>query len=194
MTLAQDRGPTDVALLDETIGANFDRAVARAPEHEALVSCQQGLRFSYAELAVQVDRVARGLLARGIAKGDRVGMWSPNNAEWVFVQFATARIGAILVNINPAYRTSELEFALAQSGCRLLISAKKFKTSDYVSMVADVRQKLPDLDAAIFLGSPEWDALLAAGDAESAAALAERSASLSPDDPILQRGEEQKAG
>ena len=118
MALAHDRGASDVALLDETIGANFARAVARAPAHEALVSCHQGLRFTYAELDAQVDRVARGLLARGIAKGDRVGIWSPNNAEWVFVQFATAKIGAILVNINPAYRTSELEYALTQSGCR----------------------------------------------------------------------------
>ncbi|MBW2269925.1 MAG: AMP-binding protein [Deltaproteobacteria bacterium] len=184
MSRAHDRGPSEVALLDETIGANFERAVARDPAHEALVSCHQGRRFTYAELDAQVNRVARGLLARGIAKGDRVGMWSPNNAEWVLVQFATAKIGAILVNINPAYRSSELEYALAQSGCRLLVSAPSFKTSDYVAMLAEVRPRLDALEAAIFLDSPEWGALLAAGDAESDDALRERFAGLAPDDAI----------
>lgn len=184
MSLSHDRGATDVALLDETIGANFERAVARAPSHEALVSCHQELRFTYAELDAQVGRVARGLLARGIAKGDRVGMWSPNNAEWVFVQFATAKIGAILVNINPAYRTSELEYALNQSGCRLLVAAPGFKTSNYVAIVDEVRPAVAALEDAIFLDSPEWNALLAAGDAESGDALRACGAELSPDDPI----------
>ncbi len=184
MLPAHDRGPSDVALLDETIGATFERAVARAPAHEALVSCHQGQRFSYADLDARVDRVARGLLARGIAKGDRVGIWSPNNAEWVFVQFATAKIGAVLVNINPAYRAIELEYALTQSGCRMLISAPCFKTSDYIAMVSEVRPRLDALEAVIFLESPEWRALLAAGDAQSDDALRERAAGLSPDDPI----------
>src|SRR5439155_10003111 len=110
------------------------------------------------------DVVARGLLDRGIEVGDRVGMWSPNYAEWVLVQYATAKIGAILVNINPAYRTSELEYALQQSGCRMLVAAPSFKTSDYVAMVDEVRPSLPVLERTVFLGSPEWHAIRTAGD------------------------------
>jgi fatty-acyl-CoA synthase len=181
---SHDLGPTDVPLLEETIGANLERAVANAPDHEALVSCHQGLRFTYAELDVAVNRLARGLLAAGLAKGDRLGIWSPNYAEWVLVQFATAKIGVILVNINPAYRTSELEYALRQSGCRWLIAAPSFKTSDYVAMVEEVRGSCPALERAIFLWSPEWDALVEAGDHVEPSVLAERSASLRPEDPI----------
>lgn len=184
MSLAHETGPTETPLLDETIGANFERTVARDPGHEALVSRHQGLRFTYAELDAEVNRLARGLLAKGIQKGDRIGMWSPNNAEWIFVQFATAKIGAILVNINPAYRTSEMEYALAQSGCRMLIAAPRFKTSDYVAMVAEVRSTLPALEFVVFLESEEWRALQAAGDSVDDGVLAERMASLHPDDAI----------
>src|SRR5947209_9451623 len=164
MARSEASGPTDVPLLSETIGANFEATVARFPDREALVARHQDKRFTYAELNDAVDVVARGLLDLGITKGDRVGMWSPNNYEWVLVQYATAKIGAILVNINPAYRTTEVAYALKQSGCRLLIAAPRFKTSDYAAMIAEVRPDLPDLETVILLESPEWDALLAAAD------------------------------
>ena len=132
-------------LLGDTIGANFDRTAAAFPGHLALVDVPAGLRYSYAELRDEVDALAYGLLGAGIAKGDRVGIWSPNRAEWTVTQYATAKIGAILVNINPAYRTSELEFVLNQSGCKLLIAAQRLKTSDYAAMIAEVRPRCPDL-------------------------------------------------
>jgi fatty-acyl-CoA synthase len=177
-------GTGDVALLGETIGANLERTVARVPDKEALVSRHQGLRYTYAELDAAVDELARGLMDLGIEPGDRVGIWSPNNAEWVLVQYATAKIGAILVNINPAYRTSELGYALAQSRCRTLIAAPSFKTSDYVSMVAEVHPELTALAEVIFLGSPEWDALGERAARVPVDALRERSAALDFDDPI----------
>jgi len=132
-----------VPLLEETIGANLERTVARFGDRPALVSCHQGLRYSYAEFDTEVDRVARALIAAGLRKGDRLGIWSPNRAEWALIQYATAKIGVILVNINPAYRTHELRYVLEQSGCRMLVAARAFKTSDYVAMVGEVRV-LPD--------------------------------------------------
>src|SRR5919199_195824 len=117
-------------LIGETIGENFVRAVERFGDREALVVRHQNLRLTYAELDARVNALARGLLGAGLRKGDRVGIWAPNCAEWVLTQFATAKAGIILVNVNPAYRTSELEYALRQSGCRMLIAARAFKTSD----------------------------------------------------------------
>ncbi|MBV8958688.1 MAG: AMP-binding protein [Actinobacteria bacterium] len=184
MARSEARGSTDIPLLDETIGANFESTVARFPDREALVARHQHERFTYAELNDAVDVVARGLLDLGIAKGDRVGIWSPNTYEWVLVQYATAKIGAILVNINPAYRTSEVQYALKQSGCRLLIAAPSFKTSDYKAMIEEVRPDLPELETVILLESPEWDALLAAASNVALERLREVSASLQPDDPI----------
>jgi fatty-acyl-CoA synthase len=175
-------GVSDVPLLGDTIGANLERTVARFGDRDAVVSCHQDVRLSYAELDAAVDRIACGLMAAGIEKGDRVGIWSPNCAEWVLVQFATAKAGAILVNVNPAYRTHELEFALRHSGIKLLISARAFKTSDYRAMVEQVRGGLPALESVVYLDSPEWEEL------ESSAvdddALDERMASLAFDDPI----------
>ncbi|MGK2852623.1 MAG: AMP-binding protein, partial [Microbacteriaceae bacterium] len=177
-----DAGPTDVSIIEETIGANFERTVAAHPDLEALVDVAQGLRWTYRELNHEIDVVARGLLGRGIAKGDRVGMWSPNRAEWTIVQYATAKIGAILVNINPAYRTHELGYVLNQSGVRMLISATDFKTSDYVAMVAEVRAETPALTEVIFLGTPDWEALRAAAVGERE--LRERQQTLTNTDPI----------
>src|SRR5689334_20587592 len=165
-------GVSDVPLLGDTIGANLERTVARFGDRDAVASCQQDVRLTYAELDAAVDRIASGLMAAGIEKGDRVGIWSPNCAEWVLVQFATAKAGAILVNVNPAYRTHELEFALRHSGIKLLISARAFKTSDYRAMVEEVRDGLPALQSVVYLDSPEWDAL--AGSAVDADALDER--------------------
>jgi fatty-acyl-CoA synthase len=178
------RGSESVPLFRETIGANLERTVQRFGDREALVSCAQDVRLTYTQLAAAVDELARGLLAAGIARGDRVGIWSPNCAEWVLVQYATAKIGVILVNINPAYRTSELEYALRQSGCRMLISAPAFKMSDYRAMVAEVRPDLPELEQVVFLDTEDWDRLLAGGKRVSPGELDALAAQLGPEDPI----------
>ena len=175
-------GASDVPLLGETIGTNLRRTVARWAERPALLSRHQNLRWTYAELGARVDRLACGLLAAGIEKGDRVGIWAPNCAEWVLVQYATAAIGAILVNLNPAYRTHELSYALKQSGVKLLVSAPAFKISDYRSMIGEVHPKCPDLEQVVFLESAEW---LQLADGELATqALDGAAAALSFDDPI----------
>src|SRR5215831_17903685 len=129
-------------LLGETIGHNLERTIARVPDVEALVSCRQGVRYTYAQFGEAVDRLAGGMLAAGLRKGDRVGVWSPNRAEWALTQYATAKVGLILVNINPAYRLNELQYALGQSGCRWILAAQQLKDSDYVQMVASVRPEL----------------------------------------------------
>jgi fatty-acyl-CoA synthase len=177
-------GATDVALLEETIGAAFDRTVAAFPDREALVVPFQDVRLTYRQLAERVDQLARGLIALGLGKGDRVGMWSPNNAEWVYIQFAAAKVGVVLVNINPAYQTEELRYALAQSGCRALMSATGFKSSDYAAMITEVRESLPNLEQVVLLDTPDWDALLAGGDTISPGELATRGESLTNVDPI----------
>jgi fatty-acyl-CoA synthase len=153
--LAIDTGPDAPALPSTTIGGALDLAVAQHGDREALVSVQQGQRFTYRELAGAADRVARGLIARGVEKGDRVGIWAPNCTEWVLVQYATARIGAVLVTINPAYRTHELAYVLKQAGVSLLLAAPEFKGSDYVAMAAEAAPDVP----AVFFGSPAWEAL-----------------------------------
>ena len=150
--LSYASGPGDVPLIGRTIGDDLAATVGRLPDHEALVDVPTGRRWTYAELDVAVDRVASALLRDGIAKGDRVGIWSPNCAEWVLVQYATARIGAVLVNINPAYRTHELQYVLNQSSIRLLIAAPSFKTSDYAAMIDDVRAECPALHDVVLLG------------------------------------------
>jgi fatty-acyl-CoA synthase len=155
--------------------------VAAHGERDALVSCQQGIRWTYAEFDARVERCARALMAEGVAKGDRVGIWSPNNAEWVIVQFATARIGAILVNLNPSYRAHELEYALRQSGCSFLVNALGFKDADYVELLAAV--DAPSLRRTVALNQ-EWDALLERAGDGSVEQLRQREAELNFDDPI----------
>jgi fatty-acyl-CoA synthase len=177
-------GQADEALIGQTIGENLAATVARFPDRDALIDAPSGRRWSYAELARDVEAVAKGLLARGIAKGDRVGIWAPNLPEWVLVQFATARIGAILVNINPAYRSHELSYVLTQAGIRTLVAAERFKTSDYRGMVDEVRGQCPDLVETFYIGTGDWDALLAGGSGVGDGAVAEREATLSFDDPI----------
>ncbi len=184
MELSYASGLCEQPLLGETIGANLERTVARFGDREALVSRHQGLHYTYAELSQEVDRVARSLLAIGLEKGDRLGIWSPNCAEWALVQYATAKLGVILVNINPAYRTSELSYAVRQSGCRMLIAARAFKSSDYMAMVDEVRGDLPALERVAFLDSPDWAELLERGDRVDADQLRELAASLDFDDPI----------
>ncbi len=177
-------GTSTRPLLGETIGANLQRMAALHPDNEALVSCHQGLRYTYREFDAEVDRVARGLHAAGLRRGDRLGIWSPNCAEWALVQYATAKLGVILVNINPAYRTHELAYVLRQAGCRALVSAPEFKTSDYRSMVASVRGELPELERVVFLHGPDWAELLDGGASVDPAVVGEIMATLQFDDPI----------
>src|SRR6201994_1486606 len=177
-------GTYPVALLGDTIGENFDRTVSRFGDREALVDVTTGRRWTYRELAGAVDDLARSLLGREIGPGDRVGIWAPNCAEWTLTQYATAKIGAILVNINPAYGARELEYVLRQSGIRLLVAARAHRSSNYAAMIDEVRPACPDLDEVILLGSAEWDEVASAERGADPAALAAASAALSTDDPI----------
>ena len=182
-TMSYTQGPSSVPLLGETISQNLRRTASRVPNADAVVAVHQNYRASYGELIAQVEAVARGLLARGLDKGDRVGIWAPNRYEWVLVQYATAAIGAILVNINPAYRSHELEYALQQSGTSLLIHARGFRTADYGAMVEQVRSRCPELRGTLVL-EDDWQALLRAGTGVSEAQLEERESGLQFDDPI----------
>ena len=177
-------GPTDAPLIEETIDANFRATVAAHPDREALVVRHQGVRWSYTELDAEIDRLARALLASGLAAGDRVALWAPNRYEWVLAQYATARIGVIMVCINPAYRTHELEFALNQSGSVMLLAAPEFKTSNYRQMWADVAEQCPEIREAIFFDDPTWDALLERAEKVTSDEVKERSESLVNTDPI----------
>ena len=179
------KGETEPALLDQTIGENFEATVAAYADREALVEFATGRRWTWAELNRDVDDLAIGLIRAGITKGDRVGMWSPNCAEWTITQYATAKIGAILVNVNPAYRTHELAYALKQSGTKLLISAEEFKGSSYRDMVAEVRDDVPSLEMVWFLDSPEWTDHNVHDPGVTLLEVLDCSLSdLSPDDPI----------
>src|SRR5580692_1705806 len=180
--LSYSSGESASPLLGDTIGANFDATARAYGDREALVDRGADRRWTYAELAADVDALALGLLGIGIGKGDRVGIWAPNCAEWTITQYATAKIGAILVNINPAYRTRELEFVLNQSGSTLLVAAERRKTSDYAAMITEVRPRCPELDAVVLLGSPEWRALLEHGRRMARGAL--DVIELDTDDPI----------
>ena len=187
-------GTSATALLGETIGENLRRVAAEFGDSEAVVDVPAGRRWTYQQFDADTDDLARGLLAAGLQARDRVGIWAPNCAEWVLLQYATAKIGAILVNINPAYRSHELSYVLQQAGVRLLVSAESFRTSDYRGMIGEVRDGLPQLERVTYLGTPEWDALLATGAAEAVAAgggggagpdaLQRREAALAFDDPI----------
>ncbi|HEY5361059.1 MAG TPA: AMP-binding protein [Streptosporangiaceae bacterium] len=185
------------ALIGETIGSNLREVATAFSDSEALVDVPTGRRWTYGQLDTDTDAVALGLVAAGIEKGDRVGIWAPNCPEWVLLQYATAKIGAILVNINPAYRSHELGYVLAQSGVRLLVSAESFKTSDYRAMIGDVRGGPAaaggagppplSLERVIYLGTDDWDDLVATGEvalAASAGELERRAARLAFDDPI----------
>jgi fatty-acyl-CoA synthase len=177
-------GISMLPLLGDTIGANLDRTAARVGDHDALVECPTGRRFSYPQLVEEVNACALGLDSLGVAKGDRIGIWAPNCAEWVFVQYGTAKLGAILVNINPAYRTHELSYVLKQAGISVLVSAAEFKGSDYRAMVAEVRGDCPELRKVIFIGDREWEQLMATGRDGDQEKLVERERELSADDPI----------
>lgn len=183
-TLSHTKGETDTPLIEQTIGDNFDATVARFGDREALVDVAQGKRWTYRELQADVDRLARALMAAGVTKGDRVGIWAPNCSEWVLVQYATAKMGAILVNVNPSYRAHELKYVLNQSGISLVFAVSEFKTSNYRGMIEEVRGDCPDLRDAIYFGTPEWEHLLAGADQVSADELAQAQAGLDNHDPI----------
>jgi fatty-acyl-CoA synthase len=182
------RGETEPVLLDETIGVSFDRTVAAFPDREALVEFATGRRWTWRELNHAVDLFARGLIAAGIATGDRVGIWAPNCAEWTITQYATAKIGAILVNVNPAYRTHEFSYAVNQSGMRMLVAAETFKTSDYRAMVEETvssgRLDRGVLERVIYIGTDDWADVVAAGEKVDADVVNERMLTLRPEDPI----------
>jgi fatty-acyl-CoA synthase len=196
-------GTSDTALIGETIGACIDRISAQHADRDALVSCHQGIRWTWGDLRERVDRLAAGLLRLGLARGDRIGIWAPNCAEWTLTQFAAAKAGLILVNINPAYRRTELEFALNKVGCRALVLAPSFKSSDYLGMLLDLAPelghcapgalasaRLPDLRWVIRLGTDSsagmvrFDALMAEPSAAERSVLAALGETLQFDDPI----------
>jgi fatty-acyl-CoA synthase len=197
-----DRGSTDAPLIEQTIGDFFDAMVERVPDNEALVSRHQQLRYTYRELQREANRLASALLASGIAPGDRVGIWSHNNAQWLLTQIATAKAGIVLVNINPAYRVAELEYALNKVGCKALITMTAFKTSDYLDMVRSLAPeiaastpgslqaaKLPSLRTVVHLGDEDVPGMLRFADLMSRgdpddAALARIAPSLKNTDPI----------
>jgi fatty-acyl-CoA synthase len=201
--LSYVHGASDTPFVGDTIGVHFDRMVERCGDRDALIVRHQQIRWTYRELKERVDRFAAGLLALGLKRGDRIGIWSPNNAEWVITQFATAKAGLILVNINPAYRLAELEYALNKVGCVALITATRFKSSDYHAMLGELAPelataspgnlhaaKLPDLRLLITIGEAHAAGMLRfddiaglAGDADRhrLAALGEE---LQFDDPI----------
>ncbi len=196
-------GTSAVPLIGETIGQHFDRTVAKWPDREALIVRQQNIRYTWRQLAEQVDAFAAGLVALGLEPGERIGIWSPNNAEWCITQFATAKAGLVLVNINPAYRLAELEYALNKVGCKALVTATAFKTSDYAGMLTTllpelntclpghlVATKAPHLATVIQIGAttipgafPFGD-IPAMGGAAERAKLADLAGKLQFDDPI----------
>ncbi|MFD9864667.1 AMP-binding protein [Streptomyces alboflavus] len=182
--LSYAHGTSKTPLLGDTIGQNLARAVAAWPDRDALVDVAAGARWTYAEFSAAVEELALGLIGSGVGKGDRVGIWAVSCAEWVLVQYATARVGAIMVTINPAYRPHELAYVLKQSGVSLLVASKEHKASDYRAMVEEVRGECPDLRAAHYIADPSWDALLVAGRSVDVAELRAREAELSCDDPV----------
>jgi fatty-acyl-CoA synthase len=177
-------GVSDTPLLGDTIGDNLARTVLRVPDVEALVDVPSGRRWTYAEFDADVTALALGLLAGGIEAGDRIGVWSPNCPEWTLLQYATAKAGAVLVNVNPAYRSHELAYVLGQSGMRMLVSAVMHKTSDYRAMINEVRPQCHDLREVVYIGEGSWDDLVAAGSTATMDQLAARMATLSSDDAI----------
>jgi fatty-acyl-CoA synthase len=190
VTPSYAHGTSEKPLLGETIGACLDRIAGRFGERDALISCHQRIRFTYGELHREVERVACGLLSLGVERGDRVGVWSPNCAEWLIAQYALAKVGAIMVNINPAYRLRELEHALSQSGVSVLIAAQAFRGANYIEMLEQVVPKLSSLKTLVYLGASRagsgmmWDDLLAGASAVPISQLREREALLQFDDPV----------
>ncbi|GAA2648793.1 AMP-binding protein [Streptomyces vastus] len=182
--LSYAHGTSTTPLLGDTIGSRLDRAIAEYPERDALVDVPSGRRWTYEEFGAAVGEVARGLLAKGVTKGDRVGIWAVNCPEWVLIQYATARIGAIMVNINPAYRAHELEYVLKQAGISLLVASLAHKGTDYRALVGQVSGKCPQLRETVYVSDESWDALVADAASVPYEQLAALEAELSCDDPV----------
>ena len=182
--LAYSHGISATPLIGETIGDNLRRVSASNPNADCVVSCHQNIRMSYGEFDRAVDDLSAGLIDSGLAAGDRVGIWSPNRVEWTLLQYAAARTGIILVTINPAYRTSELEYVVRQSGSRVVVAISEFKGSDYRAMLAGVQASTPELERVVYFDTPQWADLAAAGQRLGYAAVNERAATLGSDDPI----------
>jgi fatty-acyl-CoA synthase len=182
--LSHTVGESVPPLIEQTIPDNLDATVARHPDRDALVDVQRGIRWTYAGFAAEVDTVARALLAAGLAKGDRIGIWAPNCAEWTVVQFATAKLGAILVNINPSYRSHELKYVLNQAAIRMVVAAESFKTSDYAAMLEEVRHECPALEQVFIIGADSWRDLLARADDATKEQVAQVQSGLDRHDPI----------
>ena len=185
--LSFSSGSSITPLLDDTIGANLDRTASAHAGRDALVDVPSGRRWTYSEFLADVELLAAGLLVKGVTRGDRVGIWAPNCPEWVLAQYATAKIGAILVNINPAYRAHELSFVLKQAGVSLLLSAPDFKGADYGAMIAEARTETEELREVVFIGSFGWELMTDRGHralAENPTLVAEKQQQLTADDPI----------
>ena len=182
--LAYSHGTSTTPLLGETIGDNLRRVSASQPDAECIVSCQQNIRMTYAQFDQAVDDLSAGLIDSGLATGDRVGIWSPNRVEWTLLQYAAARVGVILVTINPAYRTSELEYVVRQSGCRMVVAVSAFKDSDYRAMLVEIQASTPSLESVVLFEAPEWAELASTGQRLGYGAVHERAATLGSDDPI----------
>jgi fatty-acyl-CoA synthase len=180
--LSYDAGATSPPLLDETIGENLGRTAAVFPDRDAVVECATGRRWTYSEFHESTRRIASALIERGTKAGDRIGVWSPNCAEWTMLQYATAQVGAILVNVNPAYRTDELEYVLNQSSMCTVFAAPSFKGSDYASMLDNVRGRCPALSDVIIVGWERWQEI--ADTTVDTDALARVQSGLLPSDPI----------
>lgn len=186
-SLSYASGSSSTPLLDDTIGADLDRTARRYAGHDALVDVPSGRRWTYSEFLADVELLAAGLLVKGVSTGDRVGMWAPNCPEWVLAQYATAKIGAVLVNINPAYRTHELGFVLKQSGVSVLLSAQEFKGADYGAMITEARADATDLREVVFVGSFGWELMTDRGHralSENPQLVADVQNRLSAEDPI----------
>src|SRR5262245_791438 len=174
-SLSYAHGASSVPLLGETIGANLRRTVDRCGRNEALVVRSQAYRATYEQLWDAVTRAARSLVALGLSKGDRVGIWAPNRPEWVILQYATARLGVILVNINPAYKAAELEYVLNQAGVRALFLAAGFRQTAYVPLLEEVRGNCPALQRSLVLDE-DWDRFNQMGYAVPESAVEQREA------------------
>lgn len=181
---AYAKGETSLPLLTDTIGKCLERITARYSEGEALVEVVSGRRWTWTELDRDVNNLARGLLAAGLEKGDRLGIWAPNCAEWTLVQFATAKIGVILVNVNPAYRTHEFSYAVNHSGLRMLVAASSFKSSDYRAMIEQAAGDTPTLERVVYIDTEDWADLINSGRSVEESALRQRLAATNPDEPI----------
>jgi fatty-acyl-CoA synthase len=182
--LSHARGPAEPPLLTGTIGADLARTVAAHGDREALVDVPSGRRWTYRQFSADTGTVALGLLALGVRTGDRVGIWSPNCPEWMLLQYATARIGAVLVTVNPSYRTHELEYVLRQSGVRTVVAMPAYKTSDYAAMLAEARPNCPELRDVLLIGEESWQSLLTQGQQGDPAELEAIERGLGADDPI----------